>query len=150
LSGLVTINSTTGLSALRAGCPVKSLGKAIYDLPGLTHRGSLDSFWRAPIAPEADRVEMLVRALTAANQVPGGFDGTGVQPGAEAMAARILAPCPLRAVEHCLQTSDRVDGGGLGPGHLAPQNLGHNVEQPGVTARGPGLEAANRGGLRNL
>ncbi|MEM1278367.1 MAG: capsular biosynthesis protein, partial [Pseudomonadota bacterium] len=47
LSGLVTINSTTGLSALRAGCPVKSLGKAIYDLPGLTHRGSLDSFWRA-------------------------------------------------------------------------------------------------------
>ncbi len=46
--GVVTINSTVGLSALHHGRPVKALGRSIYDMPGLTHQGALDEFWTTP------------------------------------------------------------------------------------------------------
>jgi capsule polysaccharide modification protein KpsS len=46
--GVVLINSTVGLSALAQGIAVKCLGSAVYDLPGLTHQGSLDAFWQNP------------------------------------------------------------------------------------------------------
>lgn len=91
LSGLVTVNSTTGLSALRAGASVCCLGKAIYDLPGLTHQGSVDSFWRKPQKPAPKRVSTLLDALWSTNQVPGNFDGNGAKPGANAIADRILS-----------------------------------------------------------
>jgi capsular polysaccharide export protein len=35
---VVTINSTVGLSALAQGRATKTLGRAFYDLPGLTHQ----------------------------------------------------------------------------------------------------------------
>jgi capsular polysaccharide export protein len=44
--GVVVINSTAGLQALDHRLPVKVCGRAIYDLEGLTFRGSLDAFWR--------------------------------------------------------------------------------------------------------
>lgn len=44
--GVVTINSTVGLSALGHGCAVKTCGRAIYDLQGLTFQGKLDEFWQ--------------------------------------------------------------------------------------------------------
>lgn len=43
--GTVLINSTVGISSLFHGAPVKTLGKAIYDIPGLTAQESLDDFW---------------------------------------------------------------------------------------------------------
>ena len=43
--GTVLINSTVGLSSLFHGTPVRTLGKAIYDMPGLTAQCSLDEFW---------------------------------------------------------------------------------------------------------
>jgi capsular polysaccharide export protein len=43
--GAVVINSTSGLSALVHGIPVKTCGTAVYDMEGLTFRGSLNSFW---------------------------------------------------------------------------------------------------------
>lgn len=46
--GTVVINSTVGLSSLTHGTPVKCLGRAVYDLPGLTHQGSLAEFFSAP------------------------------------------------------------------------------------------------------
>jgi capsule polysaccharide modification protein KpsS len=46
--GTVVINSTVGLSSLTHGTPVKCLGTAVYDLPGLTHQGSLATFFREP------------------------------------------------------------------------------------------------------
>jgi capsular polysaccharide export protein len=44
----VMINSTVGLSAIHHRTPVKVLGHAIYDIPGLTCQKPLDAFWRAP------------------------------------------------------------------------------------------------------
>jgi capsule polysaccharide modification protein KpsS len=46
--GTLVINSTVGLSSLTHGTPVKCLGRAVYDLPGLTHQGSLAEFFRDP------------------------------------------------------------------------------------------------------
>lgn len=44
--GVVTINSTVGLSALQQQAPVKVCGEAMYDIQGLTFQGSLDRFWQ--------------------------------------------------------------------------------------------------------
>lgn len=46
--GTICINSTVGLSALQKNIPVKLLGRAQYDLPGLTHQGPLKNFWHEP------------------------------------------------------------------------------------------------------
>ena len=46
--GVVTVNSTVGISALLHRLPVKVLGRAIYDKEGLTFQGDLDNFWSAP------------------------------------------------------------------------------------------------------
>jgi capsule polysaccharide modification protein KpsS len=46
--GTVVINSTVGLSSLTHGTPVKCLGTAVYDMPGLTDQRSLDDFWQHP------------------------------------------------------------------------------------------------------
>ncbi len=46
--GTVTINSTVGLSSVHHRTPTKVMGNAIYDMPGLTHQGSLASMWHAP------------------------------------------------------------------------------------------------------
>ncbi len=46
--GVVTVNSTVGISALVHHVPTKVIGRAVYDIEGLTHQGSLESFWRLP------------------------------------------------------------------------------------------------------
>ncbi|MFT6213332.1 MAG: capsular polysaccharide export protein [Alphaproteobacteria bacterium] len=46
--GVITINSTVGLSALHHQTPVKVLGNAFYDTGGLTYQGSLARFWKQP------------------------------------------------------------------------------------------------------
>lgn len=43
--GLVTINSTTGMSAIHHGKPTLALGDAIYRIEGLTASISLNEFW---------------------------------------------------------------------------------------------------------
>ena len=93
-AGCVVINSTVGLTALTLGAPVKALGTAIYDLENLTFQGDLDAFWGDATKPDAARLDLFLRALTAAIQVPGGFDGTGAKPGAANMAAKMLTPPP--------------------------------------------------------
>ena len=71
--GCVMINSTVGLFSLRRQCPTKILGAAVYDMPGLTHQGSLESFWRAPEPVDGALVEAFIRVLAAAIQVKGSF-----------------------------------------------------------------------------
>ena len=71
--GTVVINSTVGLHALQMGCAVKTMGSAIYDMDGLTHQGSLDSFWTGPTPPEKENTAALVRLLAASIHVRGDF-----------------------------------------------------------------------------
>ncbi|HKY82924.1 MAG TPA: capsular biosynthesis protein [Sphingobium sp.] len=50
--GVVTVNSTVGTLALNAGKPVMVLGHAVYKVPGVVYRGTLDEFWLEPGAPD--------------------------------------------------------------------------------------------------
>lgn len=89
--GAVTINSTVGMHALIAGCPVKILGTAVFDIPGLTHQGTLDGFWRAPDRPDPALVDALIRALAGTIQVRGDFFTPAGQASAiETFVERIL------------------------------------------------------------
>jgi capsular polysaccharide export protein len=86
--GVVTINSTVGLHSIRAGTPVKVLGVAMYDIPGLTHQGSLDTFWNAPETVDFALKDDLISALAATIQVHGSFYHTG---GRRAACGEIVA-----------------------------------------------------------
>ncbi|MEM6677554.1 MAG: capsular biosynthesis protein [Pseudomonadota bacterium] len=88
--GLVTINSTTGVHALRRGCPVIVLGDALFDVPGLTHQSGLDRFWSAPEAPDRSLVDAWSRALAAEIQVRGSqMNPEGRRVAAHAIVRRI-------------------------------------------------------------
>lgn len=71
--GCLMVNSTAGLHALRAGCPTKVLGVAVFDIAGLTHQGDLKSFWRAPQPVDAVLLDAFVRALAGSIQIKGSF-----------------------------------------------------------------------------
>ncbi|MBF3339672.1 capsular biosynthesis protein, partial [Leptospira borgpetersenii serovar Hardjo-bovis] len=51
-AGVVTINSTAGISALIHNKPLKVMGRALYDIEGLTFQGRLDDFWQASFRPD--------------------------------------------------------------------------------------------------
>ena len=72
-AGIVTINSTIGITALHGGVPVKALGNAVFDVPGLTCQEPLDRFWKSPPAPDPDLMAAFLRALVGTTQVKGGY-----------------------------------------------------------------------------
>lgn len=71
--GMVCVNSTSGTLALETGTPVVVLGDAVYDVPGVTHQSSLDSFWRNPERPDRELYAALKKALHAKCLVRGGL-----------------------------------------------------------------------------
>ncbi len=71
--GVVTINSTVGISALHHARPVKALGRSIYDMHGLTYQGELHRFWVDPGTVDHE-LFLRFRAWLMRNiQVPGSF-----------------------------------------------------------------------------
>jgi len=73
--GLVTINSTTGIQALYHHIPVKTLGRSLYDLPGLTVQGDLDAFWCNPIPPDEAYFHLFREKLIEITQLNGAYYG---------------------------------------------------------------------------
>ncbi len=69
--GTVVINSTVGLSSLVHGTPVKCLGRAVYDMPGLTHQGELAEFFRDPGQVDRALYQRFRAWLLASNQLNG-------------------------------------------------------------------------------
>lgn len=61
--GLVTVNSTSATLSLIAGVPTKALGKAVYNIDGITHQGKLDDFWIRPQRPDPELYEAFRRVL---------------------------------------------------------------------------------------
>lgn len=77
-SGVVTVNSTVGLLALDKGVPTQTLGKAIYNLPGLTSQLSLGAFWHSVVPSNKALFERFKR-IVFATQINGGFyNSTGI------------------------------------------------------------------------
>jgi len=71
--GIVTVNSTVGMSALMLGRPAIALGTAVYNLPGLTFQGPLDDFWRETPAPDAELFRLFRNTVIHTTQAHGGF-----------------------------------------------------------------------------
>lgn len=89
-AGMVTVNSTAVLGGLRSRVPVKVLGCAIYDLKGMTHQGSLDTFWSAPEVPDGALVDDFFSLLAASIHVRGNFYSRfGSDAAAKAIAERL-------------------------------------------------------------
>lgn len=88
--GVITVNSTVGLTALRRGVACHVLGRAVYDLPGLTDPQPLDQFWSRPRPPDHDLLKRFVAFLLHSVHVVGGFDGPAAQIGARRLAERLL------------------------------------------------------------
>ncbi len=71
--GVVLVNSTVGLSALQHGLPVHCLGTAIYAMDGLTHQGSLHSFWHYTSRPQKNLLQALRQQLLSETLVYGSY-----------------------------------------------------------------------------
>jgi len=101
--GTVVINSTVGMSSLFHGTPVKTLGKAIYNLPGLTSQASLKAFWRKTGKVDRDMFMRLRNYLVSHNQL----NGNMCKPMNKDSVSGLLWSDQLRA-EHTY-TPDRID-----------------------------------------
>jgi capsular polysaccharide export protein len=89
---IVTVNSTVGTLALACGLPVIALGKAVYDIAGLTFQGELDEFWSAPAMPDPDLFDAFRRVLAARCLIPGSFfNEAGLKLAVDAAVGRLEA-----------------------------------------------------------
>lgn len=95
-AGVVTVNSTVGLTALMAGVPTLALGQAVYRSAGLTSQQSLEAFWQNPQSPESEDVAAFGALLRTQFHVPGAFDGPGAPAGAQALAEWLENPPYLK------------------------------------------------------
>ena len=73
--GTVTINSTVGLQAMYHKSPVKVLGNAIYDIPGLADQKYLSEFWKNPQKPDPELFKKFRQYLIDNTQINGSFYG---------------------------------------------------------------------------
>lgn len=96
--GLVCVNSTSATLALANGTPVCTMGEAIYDLPGLTHQGHLDTFWANPVAPKPGVYPAFRRVLVDRCLIRGGL--------ASESAVSILVDSMIKRLG-CLEDDDR-------------------------------------------
>jgi len=71
--GVVTVNSTVGLSAILHYLPTITLGKAIYNIPELTFQGKLDNFWQSDFAVNEDLFVKFQSYLQQKTQLAGDF-----------------------------------------------------------------------------
>ena len=73
VAGVVTVNSTVGASALQHQRPTFTLATPIYAVPGLTHQGCLESFWREAQRPDETLFQDFRNTVIHTTQVNGGF-----------------------------------------------------------------------------
>ena len=136
-AGVVTINSTVGVTALHQGLPVKALGNAVFDIAGLTCQLPLDAFWHDPQPPDPALMAAFLRALTGTTQVKGGYYESTSQACAvagiverleqrpyplPALSAADLAARPPRAASRSVVVTGVSDAVGvaLARAHAAP------------------------------
>ena len=110
--GVVLVNSTTGLSALHHNRPLKVLGNAVFDLPGLAFQGSLDRFWHEGVAPNQELFRAFRRVVLRRAQVNGSFfTDEGMALAVEGALERLSVPTmPAQAPSW---TRGEVDAAGL-------------------------------------
>ncbi|MFV8781653.1 capsule biosynthesis protein [Microbulbifer sp. SA54] len=103
--GVVTINSTVGISALLHRVPTVTLGRALYDLPELTHQGSLDTFWQQPAPVNPALFKAFRTYLYEKTQLDGSFYKS-VETAVEAACQRMM---PVVLPETALPVEEREE-----------------------------------------
>lgn len=73
--GMITVNSTTALQSVYHQKPTKIMGRALYDVMGLTDQKPLDEFWANPTAPDRDFYLKFREYLIEHTQLNGSFYG---------------------------------------------------------------------------
>ncbi|GAA3896177.1 capsule biosynthesis protein [Sphingomonas limnosediminicola] len=97
--GLVCVNSTSATLALAKDTPVCTIGEAIYDMPGLTHQGHLDTFWLRPTPPEPGLYKDFRRVLVDRCLVRGGLASeSAVATLVEGLAERLCSQPLVQSV----------------------------------------------------
>lgn len=74
--GMITVNSTTGLQSVYHKKPTKVMGRALYDIAGLTDQKPLHEFWANPTAPDHEFYLKFREYLIEQTQLNGSFYGT--------------------------------------------------------------------------
>ena len=96
--GTIAMNSTVGISSLLHGTPVIALGNAIYDIPGITHQGSLAEFLADPGEVDVELFEAFRLWVRHSTQINGSFHkrlpGTSTATGLIAGELDIGGPTP--------------------------------------------------------
>lgn len=92
--GLVTVNSTAATTAMVLGKPVKLLGQAVYDVPGLSFQGGLDDFWTQGTPPDPALLNDFLALLCGAFMVRGAFhQDSGLAAAVAGAVARLDQGC---------------------------------------------------------
>lgn len=109
--GVVVVNSTVGMQALHHQTPLKAMGRAIYDMRGLTFQGSLDAFWtEAPAhTPDINLYRKFRTYVIEHTQLNGSF----------------YKPLPVDDVAGMRPTTTRA-GGGTQPG-FTPSTFARHI-----------------------
>lgn len=94
--GVVTVNSTVGITALELGRPLKVLGQAIYDIAGLAYEGSLDDFWSSSHTPDPVFFQEFIKALAGSVMIRGGYFSKSGQTRALEEACQRLLSLPIQ------------------------------------------------------
>lgn len=90
--GVIAVNSTAALAAIGFGTPVKLMGRAFFDLPGLVDPQPLETFWTGPRKPDPDLFHRFRRKMSVDTQVWGSFHAPRAMAGtARRLVARMLA-----------------------------------------------------------
>ncbi|WP_375464488.1 capsule biosynthesis protein [uncultured Methylobacterium sp.] len=114
--GVVIVNSTVGMLSIELGRPTLAVGTAIYNMPGLTHQGDIDSFWTSPTAPDMDLMADFRRLVLHRTQVNGGyFSKPAIARAVASSVPRMEAALPDAFVAAARATRE----GGAGAGRLA-------------------------------
>ncbi len=98
--GLVTANSSVGTSALCNRVPTVALGRALYNIPGLTYQGHLSRFWNEKRKPDMRLFRAFRNAVIHTTQVNGGlYSAKGMDLAAENCRTRLALPeAPLKTL----------------------------------------------------
>ncbi len=71
--GMVTVNSTAGLTAAMKGLPTAIAGEAFYKIEGLVSTNGIDQFWCNPKRPDWNIAERFLAVAAAKTQINGSY-----------------------------------------------------------------------------
>ncbi len=93
--GVVLINSTVGYAAIKAGKPMKVMGRALYDIEELTHQEPIDTFWKKPNKPDPELTADFLKVVRHDSQIYGDFfTDVGMELATDEASKRLMAGRP--------------------------------------------------------